>query len=322
MGFSGPLLALGLCLGLVALGYVGLVLVRGQQRDKKLRQRILTATTPHMRQRKQEATRSLVRAQSERKSSSPFERMARLFGFDPSRPEQYPLRWWAILLIVAVVARIISGFGVMIIGPMGWFDWPMLWIFGCRYVFNWSANRRREKLFVQFPDALAMIVRSIRSGVPLGEAIRIVSVQSPEPTASEFAFVAADLSIGAPMADAIGLLADRNAITEYRFFATALSLQSQTGGRLGETLESLAQVVRKRTAAKARGKALASEARTSAAILGGLPILAMGGLYVLNPTYMSVLFNDPVGHVFLGAAFGSLGGGIFVMRTIINRTLA
>ena len=322
MSFSGPLLALDFCLGLVALGYVGLVLVRGQQRDKKLRQRILTATTPHMRQRKQEAPRSLVRAPSEHKSSTPVERLARLFGFDPNRPEQYPLSWWAILLIVAVVGRIISGFGVMIIGPLGWLDWPLIWICGCRYAFNWSAARRRDKLFVQFPDALAMIVRSIRSGVPLAEAIRIVSVQSPEPTAGEFALVAADLSIGAPMSDAIGLLAERNAITEYRFFATALSLQSQTGGRLSETLESLAGVVRKRTAAKARGKALASEARTSAAILAGLPVLAMGGLYVLNPTYMSVLFSDPVGHIFLGAAFGSLGGGIFVMRTIINRTLA
>ncbi len=321
MSFRGSLLLFGLFLGIVLLGYVGLVLVRGQQRDKKLRQRILTATTPHMRQRRQE-TRSAVKAQSARKASSPIERLARLFGFDPSRPEQYPLRWWAILLIVAVVARILSGFGVMIIGSIGWLDWPVIWVFGCRYVFNWSASRRRDKLFIQFPDALAMIVRSIRSGVPLNEAIRIVSVQSPEPTASEFALVSADLSIGASMTDAISLLADRNAITEYRFFATALSLQSQTGGRLGETLESLAQVVRKRTAAKQRGKALASEARTSAAILAALPILAMGGLYVLNPTYMSGLFNDPVGHIFLGAAFGSLGGGIFVMRTIINKTLA
>ena len=92
-----------------------------------------------------------------------MQRMARIFGFDPNRPEQYPLRWWAILLIVAVVARIISGFGVMIIGPFGWLDWPLIWIYGCRYVFKWSANRRRDKLFVQFPDALAMIVRSIRS---------------------------------------------------------------------------------------------------------------------------------------------------------------
>ena len=322
MNLTVPLILVSGCLGLVGLGYVGLVLIRGQQRDKKLKQRIETATTPHMRQRRTEATRTLVKAQSERRSSSPMERMASTFGFDPSRPEQYPLTWWAILLIVAVVARILAGLGVMIIGPIGWIDWPVIWIFGCRSVFKWFVNRRREKLFVQFPDALAMIVRSIRSGVPLTEAIRIVSVQSPEPTKSEFALVAGDLSIGAPIPDALSLLADRNAITEYRFFATALSLQSQTGGRLTDTLESLAQVVRKRTAAKARGKALASEARTSAAILAGLPVLAMGGLYLLNPGYMSQLFTAGLGHVFLAAAFGSLGTGIFVMRTIINKTLA
>jgi tight adherence protein B len=321
VNLSGPILLLPACLGMVGLGYVGLVLIRAQSRDQKLRQRIQTATTPHMRQRRMEA-RSLMRVQVSRRPSSPLERAARLFGFDPSRPEQYPLQWWAILGVVALVARVICGIVVALIGSVGWILWPVIWVFGSRYAFKWAVTRRRDKLFQQFPDALAMIVRSIRSGVPLTEAIRIVADQSPEPTASEFALIAGDLSIGAPIADALASLADRNEITEYRFFATALSLQSQTGGRLGETLDSLAQVVRKRTAAKARGKALASEARTSAAILAALPVLAMVGLYVLNPAYMSVLFTDKTGHIFLTAAFGSLSTGIFVMRTIINRTLS
>ena len=321
MNFSGPILLIPACLGFVALGYVGLLLIRAQNRDKKLNERITTATTPHLRQRKQE-TRSLTRTQSNRKSTSPTQLAANLFGFDPSRPEQYPLKWWAVLGVHAVASRLIAGFAVSIIGNLGWVLWPVIWVFASRATFKWAVTRRRDKLFNQFPDALAMIVRSIRSGVPLTEALRIVADQSPEPTASEFALMAGDLSIGAPIVEALAALADRNAITEYRFFATALSLQSQTGGRLGETLDSLAQVVRKRTAAKSRGKALASEARTSAAILAGLPILAMGGLYLLNPTYMSVLFTESLGHIFLTAAFGSLGTGIFVMRTIINKTLS
>ena len=321
MNLGLPLVLLGGCLGMVGLGYVGLVLIRAQTRDQKLRQRIQHATTPHMRQRRMEA-RSLMRAQVERRPSSPLERMALVFGFDPSRPEQYPVQWWVVLGALALVARLISGIVVSLFGPIGWILWPVVWVFGSRSTFKWAVTRRRDKLFVQFPDSLAMIVRSIRSGVPLTEAIRIVADQSPEPTAAEFALVAGDLSIGAPVADALGSLADRNAITEYRFFATALALQSQTGGRLGETLDSLAQVVRKRTAAKQRGKALASEARTSAAILAALPVLAMGGLYVLNPKYMSVLFTNSTGHIFLAAAFGSLSSGIFVMRTIINKTLS
>ena len=321
MNISGPILLLPGCLGMVALGYVGLVLIRAQTRDKKLRERIQTATTPHMRQRPQE-TRSLMRSQTERKTSSPLELAATLFGYDVTRPEQYPLKWWAVLAVHAVAARLIAGFAVSLIGSIGWVLWPVIWVFASRATFKWAVTRRRDKLFIQFPDALAMIVRSIRSGVPLTEAIRIVADQSPEPTRSEFQLMAGDLSIGAPIAEALSALADRNSITEYRFFATALALQSQTGGRLGETLESLAQVVRKRTAAKARGKALASEARTSAAILAGLPVLAMGGLWLLNPTYMAVLFTDSMGHVFLTAAFGSLGAGIFVMRTIINKTLS
>jgi tight adherence protein B len=321
VNFSGPILLLPGCLGLVSLGYVGLVLIRAQGRDKKLRERIQTATTPHMRQRPVE-TRTLVRAENKRTSTSPLELAARLFGYDVSRPEQYPLKWWAVLGVHAVAARLIAGFAVTLIGNIGWVLWPVIWVFASRSTFKWAVTRRRDKLFIQFPDALAMIVRSIRSGVPLTEAIRIVADQSPEPTCSEFSQMSGDLSIGAPIAEALSALADRNSITEYRFFATALALQSQTGGRLGETLESLAQVVRKRTAAKARGKALASEARTSAAILAGLPILAMGGLWLLNPTYMAVLFTESMGHIFLTAAFGSLGAGIFVMRTIINKTLS
>ena len=321
MTISGPILLIPACLGFVALGYVGLVLIRAQNRDKKLNERIQTATTPHLRQRRQEP-RSLTRTQTTRKSTSPTQLVANLFGFDLSRLEQYPLKWWAVLGVHLVASRLIAGFAVTLVGNVAWIAWPILWVFGSRATFNWAVTRRRDKLFNQFPDALAMIVRSIRSGVPLTEALRIVADQSPEPTASEFQLMAGDLSIGMPIAEALAALADRNSITEYRFFSTALAWQRQTGGRLGETLESLAQVVRKRTAAKSRGKALASEARTSAAILAGLPILAMGGLYVLNPAYMSVLFTDSMGHIFLTAAFGSLGTGIFVMRTIINKTLS
>ncbi len=123
-------------------------------------------------------------------------------------------------------------------------------------------------LFQQFPDALAMIVRAVRVGLPIVEAIRVVARENAEPTAREFAGLVAQTTIGVPLDDALREMAERNRLPEYRFFATALSLQSQTGGGLTETLENLADTIRKRVAAKLRGHALAAEARMSSLYSG------------------------------------------------------
>jgi tight adherence protein B len=226
------------------------------------------------------------------------------------------------MIMMLLVARLISGVLVAIISDLLWFSLPVLWVFGCRAVFNMGMLRRRARLYAQFPDCLAMIVRSVRAGVPLTEAIRIVAKESAEPSATEFGRVAGDLQIGVPIADALKSLSGRNQIAEFRFFATALTLQSQTGGRLGETLDNLAGIVRKRMALKSRGHALAAEAKMTAMILGGLPVLACGALYLLNPDYVDVLFFDPTGRLILMAALCSLGTGAFIMKTIISKSLA
>jgi len=192
-----------------------------------------------------------------------------------------------------LIAYVIASLAVAMLGPLAWVAFPCLGVLLNRAAFNFLLLRRRKALYGQFPDCLSMIVRSVRAGVPLSEAIRIVARESQMPSSEEFGRVSGDISVGVPIAEALTSLADRNEITEFRFFATALTLQSQTGGRLGETLENLGSLVRKRMALKARGYALASEARTTAMILGGLPVLSAGALYLLNPAYVNVLFQDP-----------------------------
>jgi len=248
--------------------------------------------------------------------------VAQLFGFQVNRLEQYPVKWYFVVLVVLVAARLIAGVIVGLAGFIGWLALPAIWIMGCRAIFNMMALRRRQKLYNQFPDCLSMIVRSVRAGVPLTEAIRIVAKESPVPSCDEFGRVAGDLAIGVPIADALKSLADRNDITEFRFFATALTLQSQTGGRLGETLDNLGGIVRKRMALKSRGRALASEARTTALILGCLPLLAAVALYFMNPAYIMILFTDPTGQLILACALTMLSVGAFIMRTIIEKALA
>ncbi len=308
-------------LGLSGLGLSALLVMQGQTRQQRIKQRFDTATTPHLRFRRSEPAR-VMRSQPSRSSTSPLARLAALFGFDLERPDQYPTKWYIVIVITLLVARLAAGLLVGLVSEMMWFTMPVIWVMLSRQLFKMMLQRRRASLYGQFPDCLTMIVRSVRAGVPLSEAIRIVAREIPEPSATEFGRLAGDLAIGTSMSDALRALAERNDITEFRFFATALTLQSQTGGRLGETLDNLANIVRKRMALKSRARALASEARTTAMILGCLPMLAAGALYFTNPAYMTLLFTDPSGRMVLAAAVGSLSTGAFIMRTIIEKSLS
>jgi len=138
----------------------------------------------------------------------------------------------------------------------------------------------------------------------------------------EFNRVSDQIVIGTAPEQALRDMAARNGLPEYGFFAAALTLQAQTGGGLTETLELLAEVIRKRVALKARGYALSSEARTSSMVLGVLPVATTGLIALVNPDYISVLFTDPTGNIVLGVAVLFLATGMFLMQTIIRKTLS
>ena len=249
-------------------------------------------------------------------------RLAGMFRLRLDRAVEYPVRWWIIPLVALPVARAAAGLVALLGGDLLLLALPAFWFFFCRWAFGWLDVRRIETLFRQFPDALGMVTRAVRVGIPVSEAIRSVSREAPKETAAEFQRIADRLSIGLPIDQALAETAHRNGVPEYRFFATALALQSQTGGGLGETLENLAEVIRKRVALKERGYALAAEARTSAAILAALPFFTAGVLAVLSPDYLSLLFTDPAGQRVLSAAIGLLLVGILVMRSMIKRSLS
>jgi tight adherence protein B len=315
------LLLLFAFLGLSGLGLSAFFVMTGQSKQEKIRQRFEAATTPHLRVRKLELPR-VVRTRAGEGENSPVQSIAGLFGANLSRQDQYPVKWYLLVAIMLLIAYVIANLVVVVLGAIGWIAFPVLGVLLNRAAFNFLLMRRRKALYGQFPDCLSMIVRSVRAGTPLAEAIRIVARESQLPSSEEFGRVAGDLSMGVPIQEALTALADRNEITEFRFFATALTLQSQTGGRLGETLENLGSLVRKRMALKARGYALASEARTTAMILGGLPVLSAGALYLLNPAYVNVLFHDPAGQKILAAAIAMLASGAFIMKATIEKSLA
>jgi len=308
------------CLALVGLGFSGILLSRAARIRIKLEARMAAVSVPHTRNAKLLAS-AFTRA-APKHNRSALGMSASLFGFDPSKPEQYPLRWWLILLLTMALTKVVQVLEEGVIGQISYLTMPVIWLMISRAVFGWAEQRRKSALLGQFPDTLSMIVRSVRVGIPVLEAMRAVSRELPEPTGPEFTRLIDQVTIGVAIDEAVMEMARRCGIPEYRFFATALSLQNQTGGGLSETLEGLADVIRKRVALAAKGKALASEARTSAGVLTALPIVTGVGMYFINPKYISMLFDDPTGHTLLAFGVLSLCTGVGTIRTIIRKSLS
>lgn len=250
-----------------------------------------------------------------------FSRILSVFSIDLNRAPDYPLRWWLVLVVVLLITRLAIAILSIIVSSSAILLWPLTTVILGRIVFNMFHRKRTLALFKQFPDALGTIVRCVRVGIPVQESLRIVSRDMPQPTAQEFSRLADKVSIGVSLETALHELATRSQLAEYKFFATALSLQARTGGPLAQTLETLADVIRRRVAMRARGYALASEARTSALILGILPIFAGVAIWLLQPSYIDTLFVTPTGHKIFAGALSLLGFGTFMMRTIIQRSL-
>lgn len=302
---------------LIALALWGLMVVSRQEARAK---RLAAIVSPHRPARVLPAPAGPTRFATV--SEVMVVRLAGLLAIDRRRLAEYPVPWWAVLLLTLPFARMVTGLGATLAGA--WAVWltPLVWLAMARAVFLWFATRRRDRLFRQFPDALATITRAVRVGIPVAEAMRTVARTMPEPTAREFREIVDRLAVGVALNEALQETAQRAGLPEYRFFAAALALQAQTGGGLTETLDNLADVIRKRVALRARAIALSAEARTSAWILGALPFVTLGALSLTSPAYVATLFTDPTGQKVLAAALGMLLMGVAVMRTMIARSLS
>lgn len=307
--------------GLSGVGVSSFVMLRLNARQRHFRDRLARVAGPHFRRRAEEP-RSVVRQGNIFSAMHVVARVMVVFGIDPEQHDQYPVYWWLVLILALVAARALCGLASAVLGLWAYLLLLPAWVWFSRSFFRWVERRRSDSLLRQFPDALATIVRSVRAGIPVGEAIRLLGRDSPMPTAAEFKTMGDQIAMGVPLGEALTKLGSRTMLAEYRFFATALSLQAQTGGGLAETLDNLADVIRKRVAAKNRGRALASEVNTTAGILCVMPLFTGLVLWVLNPAYISVLFENPDGQrVLAGAAF-LLGSGMGMMRFLIRRALS
>lgn len=243
-----------------------------------------------------------------------------LLRIDRTRPDLYPTAWSVVTGIVMLFSILISSLLQFFFGKIGWFSAPFVCLILTRLVFSRFLTRRANFLYTQLPDALTMIVRSVRAGLPVPEALRVVSEEAQFPTSTEFTRLYDDLRFGGSVAEAMMKLAKRTAVLEYRFFAVSMALQGQSGGNLTEALDNLADVIRKRVALKQRAIALASEAKMTMYVLAGLPFVISGALAVINPAYIGQLIYTSAGRTILGIGIIFLSMGIGSMVFIIKKS--
>ena len=291
-----------------------------RQHGRRFSARVEQIVRPHAQARSTQPT-SLISLATP--SASRFSRYLALWLlYDMAKRDRYALPLPLVLLASATTGIAAYMIAHIIYRPLAWPVSPSVAILTCRSMWGWCDQRIKRVLFDQFPDALSMIVRAVRVGVPVSEAIGIVAKEASAPTAREFSRVAEQVAIGATLEESLRGMAERNSMPEYGFFAVTLSLQSQTGGGLTETLENLAETVRKRAAARERGGALASEAKMSMYILAALPPCVGGIMMVVNASYISVLFEKQAGERIVAFACLMWCMGMFSMRMLIRKSLS
>lgn len=214
-------------------------------------------------------------------------------------------------LILTKFALQLGGLSVVLLTFTAFFGVPRLFL-------NIKAKRRQKKFLEELPDALDACVRLLQAGMPMTEAISMVSREYTGPLRDEMQRIYDNQKIGIPLGQAAYETAKRIPLTEVHMFATALQIQSETGSSLSEVLTNLSGVIRARFRLKRKIQALSQEAKSSAAIIGALPILVTFGLWCVNPKYMEPLLFTAKGHVYLWGCGIWMSLGILVMRQMIN----
>jgi tight adherence protein B len=226
---------------------------------------------------------------------------------------QYALGCLAIIFVVALLLKM-RGMPILLAVLVGVF----MGVGVPHYVVGKLIKRRIGKFNARFPDALELMVRGLRSGLPISETMGIVADEVPGPIQDEFRSVSDKMKIGRTMEAALQESADRMGTAEFQFFVITLAIQRETGGNLAETLANLADVLRKRAQMKLKIKAMSSESKASAWIVGALPFIVFALVLFINPNYMHTFFVDQRLIIVGSGGLIWMGIGVFIMAKMVD----
>jgi len=188
-----------------------------------------------------------------------------------------------------------------------------------RVIVRQEQHRVEARFMALFPDSIDMVVRMVRAGLPVTATMRTLGQRAAPPVDTVFAAVADQTEIGIPLEEALATMSERVDLADFRFFATAVSLQRATGGNLAVTLETLAEIIRKRRAIRMKANAATAEVRISAIVLSCIPFFITGALTLMAPSYLAPLITDPRGNILVGVAIVSLTLAGLTMRWLIRK---
>jgi tight adherence protein B len=220
----------------------------------------------------------------------------------------------AVCGVVAAIVSFAMGFGPLValgMGFAGGFGLP-------RWLLIFLKKRRERNFLNTFPDAVDVIVRGIKAGLPLLDCFKMIANEAPEPVRGEFRAIIETQTIGMPLAEACAKLYERLPLPEANFFGIVISIQQRAGGNLSEALGNLSRVLRDRKKMKAKIRAMSMEAKASAVIIAALPVAVMVLVYVTSPAYIELLWVHPMGRFMLACCVVWMSLGVLVMKKMIN----
>lgn len=220
----------------------------------------------------------------------------------------------AIIGLALFAGGMFTGAGYLAAGALGFAG-----AFGAPFwLLSFLKSRREAKFLDVFPDAVDVIVRGVKAGLPLLDCMRMIVAEAPEPVKSEFREIVETQAVGMPLGEATAKLYESIPVPEANFFGIVIAIQQRAGGNLAEALGNLSRVLRDRKKMKAKIKAMSQEAKASAGIIGALPIAVMTLVYITSPQYISLLWTEPLGRLMLAASAVWMFMGVMVMKKMIN----
>ena len=212
------------------------------------------------------------------------------------------------------ILPLLAGGGLLAAGGLGF----ALGFGAPRWALSFLKSRREKKFLKALPDAVDVIVRGIKAGLPLFDSLRVVAADAPEPLKTEFMAIIDTQAIGMPLGEACARLFDRMPLPEANFFGIVIAIQQKSGGNLAEALGNLSKVLRDRKKMAEKIQAMSMEAKASAGIIGSLPPIVMFLVYLTTPQYISMLWTHPTGQLMLVGCAIWMSMGIMVMKKMIN----
>jgi tight adherence protein B len=278
-----------------------------------LKQRLMAEDPKDSRRRQlQESLKQIEEREKQRKKRLTLRLLIAQAGLDIT-PQMF---WMAAIALGVVIALATLFAGVpWFLAPIG----AAVGIFGLpRWILGLIRKRRQNVFLNDFADAIDIMVRGLKAGLPITDAMKVIASETPPPVGPEFTEIVEGQRIGITIDQGIERMFERMPLPEVNFLGIVMAIQAKTGGNLAEALSNLSKVLRDRKKMKMKIKAVSQEAKASAAIIGALPIVIMLAMTVLNPDYLNPLFYTKTGNIMLAASATWMGMGILVMRKMIN----